>query len=126
MKTLTHSDLDILLGSNSAKAWCIDGRIDVDKFSELFVSTNFKPELALYAFLLRDQNWIELLKALQTFDVCGYDHQTESTPVAKERESSGVNKTDMEQALQRFVALNTLTQGNSSCAPLPRRCELCL
>ena len=94
-----------------SKEWYTEGRIEVNLFVDMFVIANFKPEMALYGFLLKDQNWKELLKALKTFDTSGSDSQTTSSAVGKEQENDGITRSDLEHALQRFIALNKLTQG---------------
>ena len=111
MQTLTRSDLEVLLGPMGSKEWYTEGRIEVNLFVDMFVIANFKPEMALYGFLLKDQNWKELLKALKTFDTSGSDSQTTSSAVGKEQENDGITRSDLEHALQRFIALNKLTQG---------------
>ena len=111
MQTLTRSDLEVLLGPMGSKVWYTEGRIEVNLFVDMFVIANFKPEMALYGFLLKDQNWKELLKALKTFDTSGSDSQTTSSAVGKEQENDGITRSDLEHALQRFIALNKLTQG---------------
>lgn len=112
MKSLTHSDLDMLIGADGFKPWCnAHAGIDISKFMDLFVNTNFKPELAFYAFLHRDQNWIELLKALQTLDTGGAVPQSTIPSGAQRRSTGGVGRSDMELALERFLALDILDRG---------------
>jgi hypothetical protein len=118
MKALTSSDVDILLGPKMCRAWCIGGKVDVVKFSDLFLNANFKTELSLYAFLQRDQHWKELLKALKSFDTGGAQanigdlHNSSMSVANYQRASGGVDRSDMESALQRLLALNLVTQGN--------------
>jgi hypothetical protein len=113
MKSLTHSDLDVLLGAKGTKPWCsADAGVDVAKFMDLFINANFQPELALFAFLQRDQNWIELLRALQTLDTGGAAAAAASSAGAAQRNvGGGVGRPDMELALERFLALDVLSRG---------------
>ena len=118
MKTITNSDVDILLGPKVCKAWCTGGKVDVIKFSDLFLKVNFKAELSLYAFLQRDQHWKELLKALKSFDTGGVQatggdfHNSSISAPKDQRVSGGIDRSDMESALQRLLALNVVTQGD--------------
>uniref|UniRef100_A0A7S0M3T5 EF-hand domain-containing protein n=1 Tax=Cryptomonas curvata TaxID=233186 RepID=A0A7S0M3T5_9CRYP len=116
MKTLANSDIDILLGPKVCKAWCTGGKVDVIKFSDLFLNANFKAELSFYAFLQRDQHWKELLKALKSFDTGGAQatsgdlHNSSMSAPNDQRVSGGIDQSDMESALQRLLALNLVTQ----------------
>jgi hypothetical protein len=118
MKTLTNSDVDVLLGPKLCKSWCTNGKVDVTKFSDLFLNANFKPELALYAFLQRDQHWKELLKALETFDTggntCSKSYRSSISASNSQLAIGGVDRSDMESALKRLLALNLVTQGTFS------------
>ena len=131
MKSLTNSDIDILIGPKVCKAWCTGGKVDVIKFSDLFLNANFKTELSVYAFLHRDQHWKELLKALESFDTgvhaSGELHYSSISATNHQRASAGVDRSDMESALQRLLALNLVTEGISVISKrqvMKRTCEI--
>jgi hypothetical protein len=74
--------------------------------------------LSFYAFVQRDQHWKELLKALKSFDTGGAQantgdlHSSSMSASNNQRANGGVDRSDMESALQRLLALNLVTQGN--------------
>ncbi len=115
MKLLTNSDVDVLLGPKVCRPWCTNGKVDIDKFSDLFVKANFKTDFSLYAFLQRDQHWKELLNALETYDTgvnTGIDASDTSFLAPNSQQIlGGVDRSDMESALKRLLALNLVTQG---------------
>jgi hypothetical protein len=82
-----------------------------------FLNAKFKTELSVYAFVHREQHWKELLKALESFDTGvparGELHYSSISATNNQRSSAGVDRSDMESALQRLLALNLVTEGTS-------------